>query len=913
MLFFTTPNPSLTALALVPFLSCLHGAEYSAPAGDRPAITRPGSPGILPGGRIVAPFGRQFLTGPGPFGLAISPAGRTLVTSNIGPERLSLTILEAEKKGPWSIRNIVAPRDKEGEHESAREVAEHAEHAEQEWRSVFMGVAFAGEKAVYASEGESGRVRLVDLAAGARRRYFDLNQGGFADSFSADLAFDAERGMLYVLDQANFRMVVFDTRKNRLVASVPVGRLPFAIALSPDRRRVYVTNIGMFQYRAIPGASADNARETALPFPAFGFPSQDAEKGAKRRTAAGEVDVPGLGDPNVLESNSVAVVNVEDPASPRVEKFIRTGRPFGSGSDGGSSPSGVLAAAGRVFVSNSHNDSVTVIDAVTNEIVGEIAIRIPGLESLRGVLPMGMSYDDSHGWLLVAEAGINAVGVLDVHAIDVHAMRVIGHIPADWFPTRVLVRNGTVYVANAKGHGTGPNLPRRISILAQPVESDDPGNILRRGTVTTFPLPSAAELPKQTGTVFAANGFIPRAGAAPGLAIPVKHVVLIVKENRTFDEVFGDIASASNGPVAGAPPLARFGSSGYVDGENKRLSLHEVNVTPNHHAMAARWSFSDNFYADSEVSVDGHHWLVGAYPDAWTESSLMAAYAGKKQFRFPTTAPGRLLFAQTDSSVHPEEQEEAGTIWHHFERHGVTFRNFGEGFELAGVNEGDGLKPTGARFPTNVPMPDPLYRNTSREYPGFNMNIPDQFRAGQFIREIESKYVKGGEALPAFIFIHLPNDHMTKPRPEDGYPYGASFVADNDYALGRIVEYLSHTPWWREMAIFVTEDDAQGGSDHIDSHRTVLLEIGPYFSKNYVSHRHSSFPGLLKTIFGILGLPPLNLFDAVASDLKDSFTTEPDFGPFRAEKVDGRLFDPERAREPMDPKPSVRMDARYGR
>ena len=120
-------------------------------------------------------------------------------------------------------------------------------------------------------------------------------------------------------------------------------------------------------------------------------------------------------------------------------------------------------------------------------------------------------------------------------------------------------------------------------------------------------------------------------------------------------------------------------------------------------------------------------------------------------------------------------------------------------------------------------MPDPLYRNTSRQYPGFNMNMPDQFRASQFIREIQDTYGEGKAPLPQFLFIHLPNDHMAKARPEDGYPYEASFVADNDYALGRIVEFLSHTPWWREMAIFITEDDAQGGRDHIDSHRTLLF------------------------------------------------------------------------------------------
>jgi len=277
-------------------------------------------------------------------------------------------------------------------------------------------------------------------------------------------------------------------------------------------------------------------------------------------------------------------------------------------------------------------------------------------------------------------------------------------------------------------------------------------------------------------------------------------------------------------------------------------------------------------------------------------------------FRLPTTAPGRLSFPQSNSSVHPEETLEAGALWHHLERHGIAFRNFGEGFELAGVQEQPGEKPTGARFMTNIPMPDPLYRNTSREYPQFNMNIPDQYRATQFIREIEERYGKGSEELPRLLFIHLPNDHMAKPRPQDGYPFEISFVADNDIALGRILEYLSHSRWWSRMAVFITEDDAQGGVDHIDSHRTVLLVASPYARRNYVSRVNSSFPGLLKTTFRLLRIPPLNLYDAAATDLADCFSGEPDFTPYKTLPVNPDLFDPAKARDPLDPEPSPRMD-----
>jgi len=868
--------------ALLTFSIFLAAQSYSAPAGIRPALRRAAT-SILPGGRIIAPLGDQYPTGPGPFGLFVGTSARTVVTSNGGPGRNSLTVLDRTRDNRWGVQQFIA---------ASPDALD--EFGVTDWRGVFMGLALANDHAVWASEGNSGRVSLFDWSA-ARRRAIDINQNGFNDSYTGDLALDAERGILYVVDQANFRVAVVEIKSRQVVASVKVGRLPFALALSPDRKRLYVTNLGMFQYQAIPGADPDQPGATGLSFPAFGFPSVDAIRGVERQTARGAVPVPGLGDPNVAESNSLCVVDVANPSAAKVLTYIRTGVPFGEKSQSGSSPSGVLAAANLVFVSNSANDAITMIDASTNQVTAEIPIRIPGLETLRGVLPIGMAYHAKTGWLLVAEAGINAVGV-----IDTRERRVVGHLPVGWFPARVAVDNDTVFVTNARGNGTGPN-----------GYSPSPGALLpsrsRQGSLSVFPLPAPADLPNHTAFVMEANGFLPRLPAAP-LPAAIRHVILIVKENRTYDEVLGDEMEASNGPAMNAPLLARFGTRGYVDGHKKRFSLKDVNVTPNHHEIAEQWTFSDNFYADSEVSVDGHHWLVGAYPGAWTEASLAAAYSDqKKDFRM-ASAPGRLEFAGSSSSVHPEDEVEGGTIWHHFARHGISFYNFGEGFELAGVDEGKGLEPTGARFLTNVPMPEPLYRNTSRQYPGFNMNIPDQYRASQFIREIDERYVKAGADLPQFLYIHLPNDHMADDRPEDGYPYEESFVVDNDYALGRILQYLSGTRWWKDTTVFITEDDPQGGVDHIDSHRTVLLCAGPWMKRNYVTHVNASFPGLLKTIFRLLRLPPLNLFDASAADLSDCFATQPDFTPYQLVDVDRRIFNPDTARVSTNGKPSPRMD-----
>jgi len=205
-------------------------------------------------------------------------------------------------------------------------------------------------------------------------------------------------------------------------------------------------------------------------------------------------------------------------------------------------------------------------------------------------------------------------------------------------------------------------------------------------------------------------------------------------------------------------------------------------------------------------------------------------------------------------------------------------------------------------------MPEALYRNTSRQYPNFNTNIPDQFRATQFIREMDELYGEGKQAFPRLLFLHLPNDHTAKPRPEDGYPFEASYIADNDYALGRILQYLSRLPEWKQMTVLITEDDAQSGVDHIDSHRTIFLGAGPYVKRNHVSRVNASFPALLKLAFRILRLPPLNLYDATAADMSDIFTSTPDFTPFILQPVSSAIFDPWKAKEPLEPQAPPIMD-----
>ncbi|MGA2157553.1 MAG: hypothetical protein ABSH37_24355, partial [Bryobacteraceae bacterium] len=393
------PGTRRLPMALMVCGAAISAQSYTAPAGDRPALRRSG-PSILPGGRIVAPLGEEYSTGPGAFAIAVSASGKTVVTADGGPFHYSFTVLErASRDARWQVSQAVAPP--------------LGQSSPPTWRGVSTGIALAGDHAIYLAEGESGRVILFDSTA-EPRRVFDLNQAGFTDSFTGDLALDVARGILYVADQANFRIAAIDVRSHPMlgpmrsryvVGSVRVGRLPFSIALAPDAHKLYVANCGMFEYRALAGAP-----ETGLSFPAFGFPSAEAVRGVK----LDGIEAPGLGDSNAREANSVAVVDVTNPAAMKVDAFVRTGLDFGGAVRGGSGPAGILAAAGRVFVSNANDDSITILDPATNRIETEIPIRIPGLDGLRGVIPIGLAYHEASGWLLVAEAGINAVGVIDV-------------------------------------------------------------------------------------------------------------------------------------------------------------------------------------------------------------------------------------------------------------------------------------------------------------------------------------------------------------------------------------------------------------------------------------------------------------------------------------------------------------------
>jgi hypothetical protein len=348
--------------------------------------------------------------------------------------------------------------------------------------------------------------------------------------------------------------------------------------------------------------------------------------------------------------------------------------------------------------------------------------------------------------------------------------------------------------------------------------------------------------------------------------------------------------------------LSRYGLKATFSNRNKTQTLENVDVMPNHSALAKRFAMSDNFYCDADVSADGHRWMVGVYPNEWVETGTAAAYGGKRDLIDTSKAPGNWSFYGSAGSIYPEDYNEAGSIWEHLERHKKDFYNFGFGVEMAAAYSDSTMKYIGELYTINYPLPAPLYDRSSKTFPTYNMAIPDQFRADVFMKEFKEKWGGPNGKLPSMLTLMLHNDHGTRERAKAGFPFTQSYMADNDLALGRVVEFLSHTPYWKKMLIVVLEDDPQGGVDHIDAHRSPLLVISPWMKKNYVGHEHYSFGSVFKTFWNILGMPYLNQYDASATNLSDLFTNTPDYSPFNAVAIDKRLFDPQKALDPFDEK-----------
>ncbi len=888
----------LNSLCLVLAYSCSDNKKsdpwiISAPAGDRYVNIDKSGETIIPNGRIVAPAGKSIVVAPHPYGLTLSPDGNTAVTANSGTGPLSITIIrnilsntpevQQVPPGPFTDQGVLA--------------------------SVFMGLAISNDNStIYVAGGQENKIFFFDLATGNKRGYIDCSyvsgDSNYRHGYIGDLILSKDGKKLYAVDQIGFRMLIIDLASGKLEHNVPVGRYPFGICLSPDEKKVYVANVGMFEYSMINGITVENISEKALKFPAFAFGSEEMIHGIENDS----LSIPALGKMNAPEAFSVFTISLEDPDNPKVIVKTKTGHLVGAEVEGipavgGASPNSLVATENYVFVSNGTNDNVSVIYMDTDTVEHTIYLKPdPRARQFRGVIPFGLALSPDQKRLYVAESGLNSVAVIDIEKLEV-----LGHIPTGWFPSKVEVsRDGKkLIVANAKGFGSGPNGGRSFEVS----EAGSYIGSLMKGTVQILDIPSDEELQDYTNRVIANNFDFKKASSLdfnwrrnnpiplyPGeKESPIKHIVFISKENRTYDEVFGQLENGD-----GDAELARYGSGASFHNSSRTSSVEDADIMANHLKIARDFAIADNFYVDADVSADGHRWLVNTYPNEWVETCTAASYGGNRSFDFDSKAPGVYAMNGAAGAIYPEDYNEAGSMWDHLERNNIDFFNFGFSIMFEPGIYDEKYKYDGIRHYINYPLPKPIWDRTSKQFPTYNMAIPDQFRIDQFQKEFEEKWMTGWDTMPAFITVIIPNDHGAGDRPEAGYPFRESYMVDNDLAVGRIVEYLSHTPYWENMLIVITEDDAQNGVDHIDAHRSLLMLASPWVKENYVSHGHYSFGSIFKTFWNILGIPYLNQYDAGATDLADFFSDTPNYKTYAALPADPRVFDPQKALDPFD-------------
>jgi len=842
----------------------------TVPAGNKFTEINLHGTTVLPSGRFLTPAGDLIRITNDPFGMAISPDGKKSVTLHNGVFTIiDLQSLEAIRV-PSYDKKIKSPLSK----------------------GSYLGVAFSKDsKTVYLSGGDNGAVIIYDIQLLTRLDSISLNGavGGvdYTDSFTSDLVVNEPNNELLVLDRGNFRMVRIDLATRKITASINVGRQPFGLTLSPDRKTAFVANVGVYSYPLITGATPANYDSILISHHPYGDNTKESING----TEVEGRKIPGVGSP--LHPDAMSVFAIDLQTNKVVDKY-KTGHQIGhmiEGAEvvGGASPNSIAVGEHFAYVTNATNDNISVIDFRNHKIVRDIPIKVdPGIDKYRGLLPFGLALTRDEKTLYVALLGFNAVAVIDVESGITK-----GLIPSCWGPTRVKLSNDEkeIYIITCRGLGAGPNGGKGF---VSPPQGHYIGDI-QLGSFQKVKVPNDIQFATYTrqsidntfkSATITDDGKNPLP-PLPGLRnSPIKYIVYITKENRSYDEVFGQMKNAT-----GDSTIARFGvNNEYTLPDSLRGKFPNLRISPNHHKAAKQFSFSDNYYCDSDASIHGHHWMMGVIPNEWVEANSSVS----KTAKIFSKAPGR-RHPGTTGSMDPEDYGEIGGLWEALDRQKVSFYNFGEANETALVREEWNDVNTGAAHGVMVPMQKALFNRTSHNYAGFNTNIPDQYRMDQFEKEFTDKWIKGKEKLPSLLTMQVPNDHGAGIRPLDGYYYPHSFMVDNDLAVGRILHFLSRTKYWKHMLVIITEDDPQGGVDHIDAHRSVLMMEGPYVKKGYVSHTHANFGSILKTIYNILNVPYVNQFDVTASLLQDFFTTAPDYTPYTLELNDSRVFDAEKA------------------
>jgi len=524
----------------------------------------------------------------------------------------------------------------------------------------------------------------------------------------------------------------------------------------------------------------------------------------------------------------------------------------------------------RVFVSNANINTVSVIETKTWTVAETLNTAIYP-EALEGSTPNSVALSKDEKQLFVANAGNNCIAVFDISQPG--RSHAVGLIPVGWYPTsvRLSVDGKRLFVANAKGFSSKANYqgPNPYLAGAEDTEASDTekhpsdsgatarprisemeyiGRIIEGG-LSTIKLPDDADdYARWTQRVLACSPYRQDKGvgarrpdgnpipAKVGGASPIKYCIYIVKENRTYDQVFGDMPEGNGDP---------------------NLCLFPEKFTPNHHALAREFVLLDNFYVEAQVSADGHEWTTGAYANDFVEKTWPSNY-GDHGLDYPAEGAYKTALPT------------AGYIWDMCAKAGVSYRSLGEF-----VNHPNGIDKPG------VPTVTGLVGHIDEHYVGWDMSYPDVKRAERFISEFNRQAAAG--EWPRFVIMRLPNDHTTGSKPGDLTP--RAHVADNDLALGMVIETITKSPIWKETAVFVIEDDAQAGPDHVDAHRTVALAISPYTRGRGTDSTMYSTASMLRTMELCLGLQPMSQYDAGARPMYNAFRNDPDLSPYTARPV----------------------------
>ena len=616
----------------------------------------------------------------------------------------------------------------------------------------------------------------------------------------------------------------------------------------------------------------------------------------------------------------------------------------------GSHPTAMLLSPSEkaLFVALSNADAIAQVSTEKGERVASLNTMVRTQE-YAGTYPSALAQSQDGKRLFVADASSNAIAVFDTSHLQaildptdtvgaVVSLSALGFIPTDWYPTALAVQGDDLLIATAKGQGTGPN--KGLGKTAYEIKHHGHPYIptLLRGSIARLNIPSTlGKLEELTRTVEHDNLLHNNPGTIqfPGGKNPIKHVIYVIKENRTYDQVLGDLKVGDGDPS---------------------LTLYGADITPNEHKLALQFGVLDNFYDSGEVSGDGHLWSTAAITSDYNEKTWQVNYRGKERtYDFQGTVADEYPLDHKQPDI---DDPSTGFLWDNVAHHGLTYRDYGEFVNAAWCNksrkaatpkegtpsaqestcartelhQGDPLPPNVGDphgGPSPFPWTVPLFNGVKASkavlrdhfdplYPDFNTDYPDQLRADEFLNEFTA-YTRARELnegaefqLPAFVLLYLPDDHTGGTRPERPRP--AASVADNDLALGRVVDAVSHSPYWNDTAIFVLEDDAQNGGDHIDAHRSIAFVVSKYSpgtaAEPYVDHRFYTTVNLIHTMEMLLGLPPMNQNDAYAPAMAPMFSGNGDQPAFKADYrnlKNGLIYETNK-RDVQGAKESAKMD-----